>query len=426
MRLTSPCLFEAAAAGIMEGGCNVLDIGMLSAPAAEWAARHLNADGLVVITASHNPPQWNALKFVDSKGVAISRERGAEITSFIGKPHLPPLEWFELGKIYKIGNIISDYQSAVLSFCNRRIISKRIKVIADSGNGTAIIAAPAIFRSLGIKAKFINSTLDGRFPNRPSEPSKSNLGELIKSVVEQDADLGIAWDGDADRVTFVDDRGRWISGDVGVALSARWALICAGYKQGSKKSSKKAPIVVTTSATSRVVEEVAKEHGAKCVYTDVGAPYLSQKIFLLGSDVILGGEEVGGIIWPKFSLAKDGVLASIKLIEMISKKPLSEWVDELPKFYTCKLKVECPLGINKRVVLALQSKISPSLPAGSTFLPLYGGFRLDFPQGWVLVRASGTENQIRIFAESKSMQEAEELAKLYHSIAKKELESGKY
>ncbi|MCL6088814.1 MAG: hypothetical protein M1530_01465, partial [Candidatus Marsarchaeota archaeon] len=198
------------------------------------------------------------------------------------------------------------------------------------------------------------------------EPAQANVGKLISAVSAQGASFGVAWDGDADRVTFVDERGRWLTGDTGVALSARWALLQAGYPKLNSKSKSppksKRPIIVTTSATSRVVEAVAKEHGARVEYTDVGAPYLSERMAALAPRVISGGEEVGGIVWPSFSLAKDGVLASVKLLEMTSVKPLSEWVDELPKWSTCKLRVECLPGKNKRLASAVQSAIAASPP----------------------------------------------------------------
>ncbi len=445
MRLTSPCLSQAAAAGLMEGGCDVLDAGILTAPGAEWAARHLQADGLIIVTASHNPPEWNALKFVDGSGIAVSRERGAPIAAYVGRPRPPALAWQQLGKLQSVPDIIPAYQSAILKFANRRLLSRhasKLKIIADPGNGTAALTAPALFKALGVKTKFIHAELDGRFPNRPSEPAKANLGSLIEAMASGSASFGVAWDGDADRVTFVDNEGRWLSGDIGVALSARWALMQAGYpkksqarssprsKKGGAGRSKpfplsRRPIIVTTSATSRVVEAVAKEHGARVEYTDVGAPYLSERMAALAPRVISGGEEVGGIVWPSFSLAKDGVLASVKLLEMASLKPISEWADELPKFYTCKLKVECPPEKNKELAALVQSEIARELssarPAHSALRPLRGGFRLDLPGGWVLVRASGTENQVRIFAESATLEGAEELAKRYQSIVQKEM-----
>lgn len=431
MRLTSPCIFEAAAAGLMEGGAQVADLGVLTAPASEWTAGRIGADGLVIVTASHNPPEWNALKFVDANGVAVSRERGASIAHFINKPHHPVPEWPQMGKIEAVPDVIAEYQKAVLRFVNRRAISAShhtLRVIADPGNGTSTLVAPAIFRSLGIRTRFINEKLDGRFPGRPSEPAQANLKALTKAVTDSGADMGVAWDGDADRVTFVDEKGRWISGDMGVALSAKWALFLLEKEMKSKKQKKNRtspsslqPIVVTTVATSRVVEEAAAAHGAKTEYTDVGAPYLSERVHALGERVAMAGEEVGGIVWPSFSLAKDGVLAAGKLLEMAAYAPLSEWVDTLPSFFTSKLKIACPPGANLRLAAMLQKELQSDLPSHALLKPLKGGFRIDFESAWVLVRASGTENYVRVFAEAREQEEADSLARQYQLMVSNRL-----
>ncbi len=440
MRLTSPCIFEAAAAGLMEGGAQVADLGVLTAPASEWTASRIGADGLVIVTASHNPPEWNALKFVDADGVAVSRERGASIAHFINKPHHPVPEWPQMGKIEAVPNVIEEYQKAVLRFVNRRAISAShhtLRVVADPGNGTSTLVAPAILRSLGVKAKFINNKLDGRFPGRPSEPAQANLKALTKAVIDSGADMGVAWDGDADRVTFVDEKGRWISGDMGVALSAKWALFLLEKEKKKKKKgsglrpsaaspgvssfSSLSPIVVTTVATSRVVEEAAAAHGAKTEYTDVGAPYLSERVHALGDRVAMAGEEVGGIVWPSFSLAKDGVLAACKLLEMAAYAPLSEWVDTLPRFFTSKLKIACPPGANLRLAASFQKELQSDLPSHALLKPLKGGFRIDFESAWVLVRASGTENYVRVFAEAREQEEADSLARQYQLMVSNRL-----
>ena len=434
MRITSPCLFEATASGLMEGGAQVLDLGILTAPGAEWTAHNLQASGLIIVTASHNPPEWNALKFVDANGVAVSRERGESIPHYIHKPHHPVPDWSEMGKTEAVPNVIPTYSQAIRNFLNRPLIAKpkhtrKLSVIADPGNGTSTLIAPDLFRQLGVKLKVINEKLDGHFPNRPSEPAEANVQTLIKTVVEQGADFGVAWDGDADRVTFVDDKGRWISGDMGVALSAKWALLLRekelkknkGRNGRNRLSTNLPPIVVTTSATSRVVEEVAKEFGAITEYTDVGAPYLSERVHQLGERVIMAGEEVGGIVWPTFSLAKDGVLAAGKLLEMTAYAPLSEWVDELPEFHNSKLKLACPPGVNQRLSSRLAHELKSHLPDNSILRPLKGGFRLDFESSWVLIRASGTENYVRVFAEAPQADEAESLAHKYHALAGKRL-----
>jgi phosphomannomutase / phosphoglucomutase len=409
MRKTSPCLTDAVCAGLMEGGVDVLDMGLLPSPIAEWALKKYSADGLVIVTASHNPAEWNALKFVDQNAVAISRERGDSFSDFIGKKHEPVLKYDQIGKIKVIDNVLLEYKKAVLSFTNGSKINKKLKIVADPGNGTATLIAPELFRELGAEVIIINEKLDGTFPNRSSEPSEANLEKLIETVKKENADFGIAWDGDADRVTFVDEKGRWIVGDKCVALCVQWALMHHKNPQES--------LILTTSATSKVVEDVATEFGAKTIYTDVGAPYLAEKFFELGKKAVSGGEEVGGIVFADFSIAKDGVLAGCKLMEMVCQQKLSEWVDDLPIYYNSKTKVEVSTE-NKD---ALIQKVKEKLNENHQLLNLKGGFRLNAKDHWVLVRASGTENYIRIFAEALDQQKAEKLMNQYKDLVVKAL-----
>jgi phosphomannomutase len=172
--------------------------------------------------------------------------------------------------------------------------------------------------------------------------------------------------------------------------------------------------VATTSATSKVVEDVAKEFGAKIIYTDVGAPYLAEKMHAHLSKMAAGGEEVGGIVFPKFSLAKDGVFAACKLMEMCSQKPLSRWVEELPSYCNAKTKLEANAKQKQNAINSLV-KIIKSKKEGS-LIELIGGFRLNFKNSWVLVRASGTEDYIRVFAESGSEKEAQDLMNEYKKL----------
>ncbi|PIT84318.1 hypothetical protein COU37_04070 [Candidatus Micrarchaeota archaeon CG10_big_fil_rev_8_21_14_0_10_45_29] len=432
MRKTSPCLMQAAASAIMEGGANALDIGLLPSPVAEWASMHFKCAGLIIITASHNPPEYNALKFVDGRGVAISRERGASYSKFLGKTHSPSLPWQSVGKLIKQENVLQEYERAVLDAVPKSSITRKLKIVADPGNGTATIIAPALMEKFGAKVITINEKLDGTFPSRPSEPAEKNVSALIKKVKEEKADFGVAWDGDADRVIFVDENGQWLNGDKCVAISALHAL--------KEAQSAKGKFVVTTAATSMAVEAAAVSFGAKIKYTDVGAPYLAEEMQKLGDAAVCGGEEVGGIIWPEFSLAKDGIFAVCKLMQMASIKPISKWVEELPKYYNAKTKISAGAKEKAKVISSLQKKILAEIKAGAKsqagkaerrekagkgganekmkLISLIGGLRISFENSWVLVRASGTEEYIRIFAESPSQKEAQGLMNKYKSMAK--------
>ena len=322
MRLTSPMLHSAAASGIMSAGKGVLDIGLASSPVAEFTLANQKADGLVIVTASHNAPEWNALKFVDGAGVAVSRERGGLIEQSALARTYSHADWQSAGCMRQFPAAAGAHAKAALAGVKASKIKKRkLRIALDFGNGTSSLSR-GVFDALGCEVVALNENIDGNFPGRPSEPSEANVSALCKTVKDEGCDLGVAWDGDSDRVVFVDEKGGWVVGDKGFAISAVQA--CREQKKQKEK------LIVTTVATSRAVEEACAALGAKTIYTAVGAPYLSEKMASLGARAVSGGEEVGGIIWPRFCLAKDGIFAAAKMCEMVCGTPLSELVADLP------------------------------------------------------------------------------------------------
>ncbi|MFA6531002.1 MAG: phosphoglucosamine mutase, partial [Candidatus Micrarchaeia archaeon] len=288
-RLTGECLSYAVFSGLQSVGCDVIDLDYASAPAAEFMVKELKADGLIIITASHNPPEWNALKVVDRNGITISSERAVDIEKLIG--NCENVGWEKVGTLKRADYvpITNDYIETILKHVDKeKIIAKKPKIVLDYGNGTAVIAAPVLFGRLDCEIVGINEKMDGRFPGRHSEPTKDNVKELIERVKKEKADCGIAWDGDADRVIFVDEKGEYVVGDKVFALSVLWKL------SGAKKINSAS--IVTTVATSKAAEDVAARFGAKTIYTKIGAPYLSEE--MAKGKAIIGGEEVGGVIWP--------------------------------------------------------------------------------------------------------------------------------
>ncbi|VVC02175.1 Phosphoglucomutase/phosphomannomutase [uncultured archaeon] len=409
MRLTGPMLHSSVCAGIMSAGGDVLDLGLCSSPVAEFTLARHKAAGLIIITASHNPAEWNALKFVDKDGVAVSRERGEVIERMATGAQLPSVAWDKVGKIANHAEAAAAHASQALASVDaQRIRKRKLRIALDFGNGTSALSA-GLFTSLGCETITLNGEIDGKFPGRPSEPSEANVQALCREVVRQSADFGVAWDGDSDRVVFVDEKGGWIVGDKGFALSA--AEACR-QSMGQKEK-----LVVTTVATSRVVEEACAASGAKTIYTKVGAPYLSEKMLELGSRAVSGGEEVGGIIWPRFSLAKDGIFAAAKLCEMACEKRLGEIVGELPVYYNAKAKPEVAGESQKNAGLAAAQNYAK----GRGRLTLVDGVRVDFEDSWVIVRASGTENAMRIFAEAKTQKKAGSLMKEYREAVENAL-----
>ncbi len=397
-RLTGECLKSAIVSGLLSVGCRVIDLDLAPAPTAEFMVKELKADGCIIITASHNPPEWNAIKVVDGNGVAVSRERGGEIEKLMEK--VKQAEWNNVGTMRRNDSAIVLHIEKIMSLVDRKkITAKRPKLVLDCGNGTAALLAPLLFRQLGADVLTINSHIDGTFPGRPSEPTEKNVRGLVSFVKSSGSDAGIAWDGDGDRVIFVDEKGTYIIGDKVMALSTFWKL---SGKKGD---------VVTTVATSRVVEDIAGKSGAKVKYTKIGAPYLSAEMAKGG--YAIGGEEVGGVIWPEISLAKDGFLTAAKMVEKLTEKKLSDWLKELPGYHNAKISVKADEKLKKE---AVERVLGHAKKEGLDYTDV-DGVRVNLEGGWVIVRPSGTENRVRIFSEAKTEKEAKSNLEEYKKIA---------
>jgi phosphomannomutase/phosphoglucomutase len=403
-RLTGGILRASVVSGLVSSGCEVVDIGIASSPTAEFMVKRLGADGCIIITASHNPPEWNGLKAVDGKGVAVSKERGEDIEKLLGEPASGGKE----GRVTQYDSATAEHIEEIMRHISADgIKKKKPKIVIDCGNGTAALIAPKLLKGLGCEILSLNSHMDGRFPGRPSEPTEANVKDLIALVKSSNSDAGIAWDGDGDRVIFVDESGGYVIGDKVYALSILWKA--AKLKT---RNSKPAGDVVTTVATSKAVEDVAAKLGLKTRYTAIGAPYLSEEVAKGGA--FMGGEEVGGVIWPESSLAKDGFLTAAKLAEALCVKPLSAWLMDVPTYFNVKTKLDANPKAKKEIVARVLAHAKAKKLAYITV----DGVRINFKDSWVIVRASGTENYVRIFAEAKSQAEAKRLVQEFEKIAK--------
>ncbi|MEM4359454.1 MAG: phosphoglucosamine mutase [Candidatus Bilamarchaeaceae archaeon] len=394
-RITSELYRHAVISGLLSAGCHIVDLGMCPSPTAEFMIKRLGADGLVIITASHNPPEYNGIKIVDGNGVALSKERAEEIEKLMDAP---TVEWNEIGRFDIYKSTVEDYINELMRHAdNKKIAKRKPKLVLDCGNGMAALVAPQLFKQLGCEAVLLNAQVDGRFPGRPSEPTEQNVQEMLSMVKSVGADAGIAWDGDADRVAFADERGRYIIGDKVFALSA---LLRFKEKKGN---------IATTVATSLAIEDIARRFGARVVHTKIGAPYLSEEV---AKGAVIGGEEVGGVIWPEISLAKEGIYTAAKIVEAICDRPLSEWLKEIPEYINIKEKIPADEKKKKELVdrvkrYAKENKLD--------FIDI-DGVRINYPNSWVIVRAAGTENYVRVFAEAKTEKEARELIEKYKKI----------
>ena len=398
-RVTGECLKHAVLSGLQSVGCETIDLDHCPAPTAEFMIKRLKADGLIIITASHNPAEWNALKVVDGSGVTISRERGEAIEALMEKIVLAQWDKVRPGRTYE--SAAYEHIEAISGLVDKEKIRKRkLKLALDCGNGMAALIAPKMFKEFGCEIVTLNSHVDGRFPGRPSEPTEANVKALIEAVKAEKADAGLAWDGDGDRVVFVDETGAYVIGDKVFALSVLWQF---KEKKGD---------IATTVSTSRAAQDIAQATGHRTLYTKIGAPYLSEEI--AKGNAVLAGEEVGGVIWPELSLAKDGFLTGAKLAQALCEKPLSKWLEEVPHYYNVKIKLEAKNESEKqkivgRVMLETRNRKLKTM--------LIDGVRADFADSWVICRASGTENVVRIFTEGKTEKRAKDLLEEWKRVA---------
>ncbi len=402
MRRTGSYYTAIATAGLTHAGAEVVDLGIATSPTAEYYVHVNKLDGLVIVTASHNPPEYNALKFVDYKGLPVSPEKGCEIEKYIEKKNT---DWKRVGKTITDSSASRIHAEGILRdiHIEEEYLKKQKNVLFDPGNGTSVLVVPEVMKKLNCRLISLNSHLDGTFPGRPSEPTETNLSATLAfaKTLSNNIDLGIALDGDSDRLVLIDDKGRFVSGDKVCALGAKLIM-----------QKKKGPIV-TTVATSNVLRDVAQEYGCRTIYTKVGAPYIAEAV--LDNNAIFGGEEVGGLINPEFSMAKDGPYWSAKLLELFAeeKKPLAEIIDELPEYHSAKLKTFCPHQLKQIII----DNVRNELEKNSTEIIALDGIRAEISENeWVIIRASGTEEYIRVFAESPNKEKAHSLAREYLNL----------
>lgn len=431
MRLTGECLLYAVKSGLASVGCEVVDLGICSAPAGEFILKNENASGLIMITASHNPAEWNALKFVDKNGITVSKERGEEIEKILEKFSCVQLaKWNEIKPMKEFNYATQEHIKAIEGIINFEKIKKaQLRIALDFGNGTSALYIEMFKRVAKITP--INSHLDGNFPARPSEPSEENIINLINLVKQGGYDCGFAWDADGDRLVAVDEKGNFVIGDKIFALSVLLKLknthqyerkdhtanslrISQSFttsQNGSQQTAKyqtrfvNGKKIVTTIATSRSVEDIAKKEDAQTIYTKIGAPYLSEAMFKENAEI--GGEEVGGVIWKEVSLAKDGITTAMKIIEAVAEKPFSEWLREIPLYYNAKIKIL----VKKERKTEIMQKFARMHEKKN--INTLDGVRINFPDSWIIVRASGTENYVRIFAEATTKEKAKKLINEY-------------
>ena len=397
-RLSSPMIRSAAIAGLLSTGSDAVDLGIAPTPAVQYYIKcKENVNGGIMVTASHNPREYNGIKFLQEDGTEFTRKMDEKSEEIYMSGKYKIAEWSKVGKIM-LDNCCGIYINGIISRIeSEKIRKKEYKVVVDCGNGAACFTTPLLLSKLGCKVISLNCHPDGRFPARNPEPTDENVEDLKRTVKSVGADLGIAHDGDGDRAVFVDEKGRFISEDIMLALVAKYYV------------EEKGGCVVTPVSSSRCLEDVVLEAGGKVVYTAVGSPVVAE--VMKKKNATFGGEGNGGFIFPEHQHVRDGGFAAAKVLELMARedKKISELVKKIPKYYMIKTKVPCKDKIK------LLEGLKSEFPEAN----LTDGARLDFEDGWLLIRPSGTEPIARIFAEGKTERKAKELLEFGLNTVKK-------
>ena len=390
-RESSPLICKIITSSLNSIGidCNVA--GLVPTPCLEYAVKSLGYSGGIMITASHNPPQYNGIKPAGKDGVEISREDELIIEDIYSKKN-----WLSKPEKWGITNdetkTIETYLDGIMTHIDSNLIeSKPFKVVLDLGNGAQAVTAPNFCKKLNCEVVLVNEQVDGKFPGRGSEPTPQNLSVLSKAVLENKADFGIAFDGDGDRSIFCDDLGNILTGD-------KSALILINHILKKNPNS----LVVTCLNSGTNTETLAEKYNSKVLRTKVGSVEVSRK--MLSTNALIGFEENGGFMFGKHNQVRDGCMSLGLMLDFLStsENSLSQEISQLPPSFTTKDKIECSKENAKKIISLLKDEFPDSDTSDGIKITLD-------PKNWVMIRPSGTEPIIRIYAESTDLENLEAL-----------------
>jgi len=409
----------ALISGLVSTGCKVKTLGIVTTPTLAMSSRYLRADASVMITASHNTPEYIGLKLWNPSGLGFSPEQEEEIERIYNEKNFAKIEWHEIGKVTQINDVNDTH---ILDIVKRiKFEGSKLNVIVDPGNGSGCEIVPKLLSNYNINIVTINAQMDGRFPGRLSEPSKENLIEISKFLkISTKDDIGIALDGDADRVIFLNEDGEIVDP---IRLLA---LLAKNYLQDNKeKLSNKDLKVVTPINSSSLIEDVLNPLGCEVIRTEVGDIKVSLSLKEKGG--FLGGETSGTYIWPDYHYGPDSIVTIAKVLQMIVKtgKSLKEMLKEIPDYPyyrdQFRLKKDIPFTdqINNQIIENMK-KIFEELGKEIKNINTMDGCRIDYEDGWILIRRSGTSPYLRISGESNvNLESSKKMNKIAEEAMKK-------
>ncbi|MBD3171351.1 phosphoglucosamine mutase [Candidatus Bathyarchaeota archaeon] len=402
-RITSPMFRDVVVSALLSIGCNVHDFGVITTPALQYMISRSDFIGGVMVTASHNPPEFNGVKILYGDGVEIPKNLEAEIEELVNKGGPSKCDWDQVGKVF-YHDYVEEYTDGVMSQVDHEAIrEKGLSVALDLGNGAAVLTAPILAGKLGCKVYTINAEIDGEFPGRGSEPTPSNLTDLKNLIKATDADLGIGFDGDGDRSIIIDENAEAVWGDKTLSLVAQEYL-------------KKHPgeTIVTAISSSPSLEKVVSRYEGKVHWTKVGSVLVSRAMVNKGYQ--LGGEENGGIMYGPLLPVRDGCMTMALMLNYIAtrEKRLSELIAEQPHHIKEKEKTPCPNELKEETLKKLIKMVE------ATEINTMDGVKIMYEdESWVLFRPSGTEPIFRIYAESNTPERTKELVEKHKKLVKK-------
>lgn len=385
-RTTNIMLDQTICAGLLESGINVIKIGMVPTPLVGYATEKLGADAGIMLTASHNPSQYNGIKLWNKNGMAYTSRQESEIEEIYENKSYKSVAWDKIGKLSYNEEIKGQYIDDLVDLVN---IKPGLKVVIDCASGAGSEISPLVFRKAGCIVTTLNSQVDGFFPGRNPEPNEENLQTLMKTVVAIGADLGIAHDGDADRMITVDEKG------VVSPFDSLLALISKEFDGD----------IVTTVDAGLCMDESVK---GKVLRTKVGDVNVAEAI--LEKNASFGGEPSGTWLHPDFCMCPDGILSGLRMAEIVSRDgKLSKLLEGIPSYPNIREKINCSKDAKVKIMENMEELLVNAFD-DIVDINSIDGVRLTFKDdSWVLVRPSGTEDYVRITLESKDAKRADEI-----------------
>lgn len=399
-RTTGPIFAKGIIAGLNSTGCDVLFIGMAPTPSIQYAVKRNRVDGAIIITASHNPPEYNGIKVIWKDGIEISREQEKQIEDIFFSGKIAYSNWNRIGTTQELYGVNEDYVQGVRKHLDiQKIQSKKFKIVVDAGNSVTALTAPTFLGTIGCEVITLNANIDGTFPGRLPEPRPENLQSLATMVKAIGANLGVAFDGDGDRAIFIDEQGEIQWGDKTFTLVAKHFLM---NHQGKK--------IITPVSSSSMIKDIVEIYCGELIWTKVGSVTVSHT--MKEQKALLGGEENGGIFYGPHQSVRDGLMATGLILEIMAKtdQTLSALIQELPTYFIVKKKIDCQNTLKKRVMDLLINQLEK---LNTTCID---GVKIWFEDNSsILIRPSGTEPIIRLYAEAKNKGQAEKLVQKYTS-----------